>query len=175
MPNWKADLVIDNATRWTRAKRPEEHRNSERRERAQELGFAQMEATEINVRKLAKERLGDLAEQFYEVAQYFRVNISRLKPLPDKPSNSAKKNGARNISANVVMSDYVAERLDQFYIWGKIAMECYARTVRYESPSVRAVVVGQLQTEADKARASDELLAELLEEMRDREVCCRRR
>jgi hypothetical protein len=138
------------------------------RERIVEVGLMQLRAVDVSIQKLAKERLAELADQFFEIAQYYRPK--QLPKLVEEINGATDgdDNGASNSAR--ILSPYLTERLEQFRIWGKLAMECYGRATPYESPSLRAVVVAQPKTEDNKLRSADELFSEILQEMMERGI-----
>jgi hypothetical protein len=107
-------------------------------------------------RKLAKDRLAELADVFFKCAMRFR---------PDDTGNfnSASSDGIIDGGAGTIV-----ETMAQFEKWSSLAMDAYGKAAPYQSPALRAVVIAQPKVEEGKTRSAEELFAEILMEMGNR-------
>jgi hypothetical protein len=158
-------------------KRGAKNKATLQRQRLESMVLDQFEAGKT----LAKDRLGTLAESFFIISEALKPKRITVFPDTDDPTqNGAKKNSASDGTdengASVVMNNervitpYLEKRLDLYFRFAMAAVNGYSRAVPYETPSLRALVVGTAKTPDNRSRPSDELFDELMDEMIERGI-----
>ena len=125
------------------------------RERLETLVLAQYE----NEKALAKDQIAEIAASFAVIARALKPRRITVFPEPDPEGSGANGNGANGARNSArVITPYLEQRLDLYYKYANAAVAGYSKAVSYQSPSLRALVVGLEKTADQRSLPSAEIL-----------------
>ena len=108
----------------------------------------------------------EIAASFASIARALKPKRITVFPEPDPEGNGANRNGANGDKNGArVITPYLEQRLDLYYKYANAAVAHYSKAAPFQSPSLRALVVGLEKTDNTRDLPSAEILESLLDEM----------